>query len=74
MIYPTNMKNINFKYFVFRLHKNNKRVDLIECVYFQISNFLVFYLCVGHNTKNFTLKIRVFVGYIIDFFFKFSRK
>jgi hypothetical protein len=57
MIYQTNVQNINFKYFVFFIHKNDKCVDLSIYI-FKSSNLTEFsHFCAAHNKENSTLKI-----------------
>jgi hypothetical protein len=81
-VYPTNIKNICLKVLYFSLHKNNKHLDL--CMYisnvciFQIYRFYqIFYFCISHNIKNFTIKFYITVNYIIDhvqiYFHKFLK-
>jgi hypothetical protein len=66
-MYPANVQNINFKYFVFRGTKKwQKCISEYTLLNLQIlSDFVIF--CVAHNTKNFALRFCLIVGLIIDY-------
>jgi hypothetical protein len=68
MICPTNMQNINFKYFVIWTQKmTNVWMWVPVHIYIQIPEFISFYyFFVVHNINNLTLKICIHVGYTIE--------
>jgi hypothetical protein len=69
MMESTNMQNLNVKFLIlFRLHKNDKCVDLriVNSAHFKTIKPLRFcHFCVVYNTKNFTLRFYTFVDFII---------
>jgi hypothetical protein len=58
MIYPTNLQNINFKYFVFLSIRKWRMCGSQYVHFFKFSVFIAFWhFCVANITRNFTLKI-----------------
>jgi hypothetical protein len=66
-IYPINVQKNHVQILYILGYKRNK-FSRCEYVYFKSINFIrFFYFCEGHNTKNFVIKFRILVDYIINY-------
>jgi hypothetical protein len=66
MMYPTNVQNLNYKYFIFQATQIDK-VWFFWRFEWLYSDSHIYYFCIAQNTNYFQLEICMFVEYIISY-------